>query len=363
MAAPASGEGGEKTRLGILCGGPSAEHRISLLSSRNILAGAAPDRFEAVLLGVDPGGRWWHYETRDYLVHADDPDRVALEPGGRPVAPVLTEGGGRLLRLDGAGEAIAVDVIFPVMHGPYGEDGTVQAVLEAVQIPYVGSGVTASALCMDKDHAKTVLRAAGIPVVDWLTFGRDRFDRRELGDVSGRLGDLPWFVKPANLGSSVGISKVDSAGALEGALLAAFEYDEKVLVEKGIDGRELECAVLGNRTPEASGVGEIVTKDGFYSYEAKYLDPDAAELHLEAALDEPVREEIRSLAVKAFRALGCRGLARVDFFLARDGSLYVNELNTMPGFTRISMYPKLWELQGLSNRQLVERLVALALER
>jgi len=362
MPAPAPASKG-KTRLGILCGGPSAEHRISLLSSRNILAGAAPERYEPVLLGVDTAGRWWHYETPGHLVRADDADRVALAPGGRPVAPVLTEAGGRLLRLDGAGEAIAVDVIFPVMHGPYGEDGTVQALLEAVQIPYVGSGVAASALCMDKDHAKTVLRAAGLPVVDWLTIERGRLDRPGFDALGDRLGDLPWFVKPARLGSSVGISRVEKPGELEAALVAAFEFDEKVLVEKGIDGRELECAVLGNRTPEASGVGEIVVKDGFYSYEAKYLDASAAELHLAAELDGEVRERIRTLAVEAFRTLGCRGLARVDFFLGRDGRLYVNELNTMPGFTRISMYPKLWEREGLSNEQLVDRLVALALER
>ena len=351
-------------RLGIVCGGPSPEHAISLLSSRNILAGARTAGFQTTVIGVDRDGQWHAYGDRDHLVHPEDPDRVALAPGGRPVMPARTVDGGRLLPLQDRGEPVALDLAFPVMHGPYGEDGTVQAVLEATRIPYVGSGVAASAVCMDKDLTKTVLRAAGQPVVDWVAVPRRDLDRAGIDSLTEALGPLPWYVKPACMGSSVGIGRVAVPEELESALIHAFEYDDKVLVEKAVAGRELECAVLGNDAPEASGVGEIEVKhrDGFYSYAVKYLEPDGASLHLDAALAPADRERVRALAVDAFLALGCRGLARVDFFLSADGALFVNELNTMPGFTRISMYPKLWERAGLPLDRLITRLVDLAME-
>jgi len=349
-----------RIKLGILCGGPSPEHRISLLSSRNILAGASRERYDVVMLGVDTGGHWFLYEDGDHLVHPEDPHRIALRGSGRPVAPVRIKGRGCLLDLDAPDRCIDVDVIFPVMHGPYGEDGTVQGMLQAAGIPFVGCGVTATAVCMDKDHAKCILRSAGVPVVDWIAIQRGDLERLGRDEVLDQVGSLPVFVKPANMGSSVGISRVDRVEHLESALQAAFEYDTKVLLERTIKGRELECSVLGNESPKASGVGEIVVRGGFYSYEAKYLDDSAADLHLTADLDSATHEQVRGMAVQAFRALGCRGLARVDFFLDEAGVVLVNEVNTMPGFTRISMYPKLWERSGISMENLIDRLVELA---
>lgn len=352
-----------RLRLGVLCGGPSAEHRISLLSSRHIVEGARDAGFEAVCIGVDMAGRWLLYGAADHLVAADDPRTVALAPGGRPVVAAPAAAGGQLRPLDGRGAAVALDVVFPVMHGPYGEDGKVQALLEAARIPYVGCGVTASALCMDKDHTKAVLRAAGLPVVEWVAIRRDETERAAPERLRDRLGAPPYFVKPANLGSSVGISRVDRLDAIGPALALAFAHDRKVLIERAVRGRELECALLGNERPEASGVAEIVVRGRhrFYSYEAKYLDEAGAALRLAADLDATVRERIRTLAVAAFRVLGCRGLARADFFLSDRGEIFLNELNTMPGFTRISMFPKLWEREELTIGPLVARLVELAL--
>ena len=355
---------GRKIRLGVLCGGPSPEHRISLLSSRNILAGAISGGFQVVVLGVDTDGRWLLYEDGEHLVHADDPNRIALAPGGRHVTPAHTTEGGGLVHLTPPGGKVEVDVVFPVLHGPYGEDGTVQGMLRASGIPFVGCGVTASALCMDKDHAKCILRGAGLPVADWITVRRHGLKACGWAPdtLFTHLGGQGVFVKPANMGSSVGITRVDRPEALEAALHQAFEFDSKVLIEAEVRGRELECSVLGNEAPEASGVGEIVVRDGFYSYEAKYLDDHAAVLHPTADLEEEVRDRVRALAVDAFGVLGCRGLARVDFFLREDGAILVNEVNTMPGFTRISMYPKLWELSGLPIDGLIHRLVDLALK-
>jgi D-alanine-D-alanine ligase len=279
------------------------------------------------------------------------------------VTPARTPDGPRFLPLDGEGGAVAVDTVFPVMHGPFGEDGTVQGALEAAGFPYVGCGVAASAACMDKDHTKAILRRAGLPVAAWVTVARG--EPIDPPAVRRSLGAPPWFVKPANMGSSVGISRVTREDRLEAALVRAFEHDRKALVETEVAGRELECAVLGNDTPRASGVGEIAvrSRDGFYDYAAKYLEDDAAELHLQARLEPEIRDQIRDAAVRAFRALGCRGLARVDFFLEPEGEIRVNELNTMPGFTSISMYPKLWEHAGLPPAELVARLVELAHER
>jgi D-alanine-D-alanine ligase len=347
-------------RLALVCGGPSAEHRISLLSCRNVEAAALKAGFTIVRIGVGHDGCWRLHETDDWITAPDDPARVALAPDGRPVTPARTPDGARFLALDGEAAPVAVDTVFPIMHGPFGEDGTAQAALEAAGFAYVGCRTAAAAACMDKDHAKAILRRAGVPVVDWITARRG--DDAGPVEVARAIGPPPWFVKPANMGSSVGISRVGDDDALPAALAEAYEHDAKALIEPEVRGRELECAVLGNETPDASGVGEIAVRgaDGFYSYAAKYLEDDAAELRIDAGIEPATRERIRETAVSAFRALGCRGLARVDFFLEEDGRIHVNELNTMPGFTRISMYPKLWEAAGLPPDRLVERLVGLA---
>jgi len=258
-----------------------------------------------------------------------------------------------------------LDVVFPVLHGTYGEDGTVQGLLELADIPYVGAGVLGSALGMDKDVQKRLLQAAAIPVVPFVATRRPVWDG-DTDRMSARmlaLG-LPLFVKPANLGSSVGITKVKTAEALPAAIATAFEYDTKIVIEKGLDAREIECAVLGNESPEASVPGEICPQAEFYSYEAKYLDTHGALLQIPAVLSAPQTAQVRELAVRAFQLLECAGMARVDFFLERGTeALYVNEINTIPGFTSISMYPKMWEASGLPYRALISRLIALAQDR
>lgn len=346
-------------RLAILCGGPSSEHAISLVSSVNVIAAARAAGFDVVVVGIAPDGRWLRFAGRTHVVDADDPARIRLADGGDPVALVASGRGGALHRL-GGGDAIPIDVAFPVLHGRGGEDGGVQGALALAGVPCVGCSVAASAVCMDKDLTKIVLERAGIPVVPWHTVRRGD-DRSTLPPAVARFG-VPLFVKPANAGSSVGVSKVTDPAALDAALDAAFAHDAKVLIEPAFVGRELECAILDGDPPEASGVGEIIAPDGFYSYDAKYLD-DSAALIPEADIEPDIAERIRTTAIAAFRALDCAGLARVDFFAAPSGEIAVNELNTIPGFTAISMYPKLWAQRGVDTPALVTRLVENALAR
>jgi D-alanine-D-alanine ligase len=334
----------KKIRVGILFGGRSTEHEVSIVSARNVLSALDPERFEAVPIGIDKSGRF------------------------RPLSSkALLESQNPLLEAASSSETAPLDVVFPVLHGPLGEDGTVQGLLELMDVPCVGSGVLGSAIGMDKDVAKRLLRDAGIPVVPFLCVRQREFERSP-GAVAARAANLglPLFTKPANAGSSVGVRKVTALRELEPALRHAFEFDTKALVEAAVDGvREIECAVLGNDEPMASVVGEIVVRhrDGFYSYEAKYQDETGALLEIPAKLEPEQSERVRELAVETFRVLELAGLARVDFFLGRDGSLFVNEVNTLPGFTALSMYPKLWEASGLPPTELMTRLIELALER
>ncbi len=255
-----------------------------------------------------------------------------------------------------------IDVIFPVLHGPFGEDGTVQGLLKLANLPFVGSGVLGSAVSMDKDVMKRLLRDAGIAIAEFMTFVSSERNRISFDEVRARLG-MPCFIKPANLGSSVGITKAHDAREFEAGVREAFRYDRKILVEECVSGREIECAVLGNARPCASGLGEVRPTHEFYSYEAKYIDEHGAELDIPAKLTPELTEEIRATAVEVHRALACEGMSRVDFFLKEDGEVLVNELNTIPGFTRISMFPKLWEVAGVSYADLIDRLIQLALER
>ncbi len=348
-----------KLRVALLFGGQSAEHEISILSARNVLAALDPQRFEPLLIGIDKRGRWLLQDAERLLASARDPRLVRIEEG-EPVTRDL------LVSRAAADPAARIDVIFPILHGTMGEDGTVQGLFELAGIPYVGAGVLGSAIGMDKDVSKRLLREAGIPVADFRTLHRARFEADPAGALAAlaSLG-LPVFTKPANAGSSIGVRRVTERGTLEAAVRHAFEFDDKVLVEAAVTGREIELAVLGGSPPAVSIAGEIVVRhrDGFYSYDAKYLDDSGARLELPAQLSPAELARAQALAGRTFEVLECEGMARVDLFLQADGALLVNEINTIPGFTAISMYPKLWELSGIAPRALVTRLIDLALKR
>ena len=350
----------KRIRVGILFGGRSAEHEISLLSAKNVIDAIDKTRYQPVLIGIDKSGRWVTNEPSKFLLNSADPKLIKLTESGNTGVALVPQSSGRLTDLDTSGLDENVDVVFPILHGPMGEDGTIQGLLKLAAVPFVGAGVLGSAVGMDKDVMKRLLRDAGIPVPKFQVFHRKH--PPGFAAVTQGLG-LPLFVKPANLGSSVGISKARDQASFDKAVRDAFRYDSKILVEESIQGREIECAVLGNDDPRASVPGEIIPSHEFYSYEAKYLDEDGARLEIPAKLDAATVKRVQELAVRTFKALSCEGMGRVDFFLTADGTLYVNEINTIPGFTKISMYPKLWEASGIGYTDLISRLIELAMER
>lgn len=351
-----------KIRIGLIFGGRSGEHEVSLQSAKSVYEALDRDRYEAVLIGIDKSGNWHVGEASAFLLNVENPKLIALNKGCPSVVPALV-GEERSLVEVGTGRDLGrVDVIFPVTHGTYGEDGSLQGLLRMLNVPYVGADVLGSAIGMDKDVMKRLLRDAGVPVARWTTVRAATRSDVSYEAIAEQLG-LPLFVKPANLGSSVGISKVYSAADLAPAVDNAFRYDRKVLIEECVVGREIECSVLGNDDPIASVPGEILPTHDFYSYDAKYIDENGAVLQIPANLDDATVKRVQAAAVKVFRLLECSGMARVDFFLKANGDLLVNEINTLPGFTRISMYPKLWEATGLPYPKLLDRLVELALER
>ncbi|GHB14392.1 D-alanine--D-alanine ligase [Salinicola rhizosphaerae] len=352
-----------KIRVGVICGGKSAEHEVSLQSAKNIVDALDRERYEVSVIGIDKHGQWHLNAADDFLLHADDPRRIALNPSQGDLALVPGRHEGQMIAAESDHGALGqLDVIFPIVHGTLGEDGSLQGLLRMANLPFVGSGVLGSAVGMDKDVAKRLLRDAGIPVAPFITVTPRSVTDLDFASVSAQLGS-PLFVKPANQGSSVGVSRVDSAEAFDEAIELALSFDHKVLIESAIVGREIECAVLGNEAPEASACGEIVVTQGFYSYDTKYIDDDAATVAVPADIDPEASERIRDIAVRTFQVLECAGLARVDVFLTPAGDILVNEINTLPGFTRISMYPKLWQASGVSYSSLVTRLIELALER
>ncbi|MCL2440395.1 MAG: D-alanine--D-alanine ligase [Treponema sp.] len=311
-------------KVGILFGGKSAEHEISLLSAGNVVDALDKSKFEPILIKIDKSGKW------------------------------------------NFNDIFSCDVVFPILHGPFGEDGTIQGLLKLADIPFVGPSVLGSAVGMDKDVMKRLLRDAGIPIGKFIVVQKhEKFPSlAEVELILGSAGnDTPIFIKPANMGSSVGINKVRNEAELTAALKEAFLYDTKVIIEEFISGREIECAVLGNEEPEASLPGEIIPTHDFYSYDAKYIDDNGAALEIPAKLDVQTTKRIQELARNVFKVLNCEGLSRVDLFLKDDGELVVNEINTMPGFTKISMYPKMWEASGLSYTDLITRLIELAISR
>jgi D-alanine-D-alanine ligase len=366
----------KKLRVGVIYGGRSGEHEVSLASAAAVFEHLDRERYEPVAIRIEKDGRWSLPARPPALASAAD---VIRETGGARLQPdpgrethlMPRPGGDTFLTIDQHDQradvaAFALDVVFPVLHGPYGEDGTVQGLFELANVPYVGAGVLASAVGMDKAIMKLVFAARGLPVCDYeVVLKRDwqRDERAVMQSVANRLG-FPVFVKPANLGSSVGISKAKHAVELRAAIALAAEFDRKVVVEAAVpNAREIECAVLGNDEPEASIPGEIIPSREFYDYEAKYLDA-ASETRIPAPLTDAQTRDVRAMAVAAFKAIDAAGMARVDFLLARDsGVLYLNEVNTIPGFTTISMYSKMWEATGLSYPTLLDRLIALALER
>lgn len=361
----------KRLRVAVLFGGRSAEHEISILSARNVVEALDRERFEPVLVGIDKEGRWLVQEEAGLLGQSRDPRLVRLNQE-MPEAQILPHPSdargapGTTLQI-ASGAPLAVDVVFPVLHGPMGEDGSVQGLLTLAGVPFVGSGVAGSAVGMDKDLMKRLLAEAQIPIVPHRVVRADRWARarRTVVEELAILG-APVFVKPANMGSSVGVSKASTPAEIETAMDLAFAFDDKIVIESGVPGvRELECAVLGNDEPVASRVGEIVVShaDGFYSYDAKYVDEHGASTLIPANVTEDEERAVQSLALRTFAALECAGLARVDFFREASGKLYVNEINTLPGFTNISMYPKLWEASGIGQRELVSRLIDLAVER
>ncbi len=349
-----------KIRVGIFFGGQSAEHEVSLQSAKNVLEAIDQEVYDPVLIGIDKKGGW-HIQDQQHQLEATS--RSLITAGSDESALTLLPGKGELIDTKGKSSLEPIDVALPILHGPRGEDGTIQGFLELANIPYVGPGVLGSAVGMDKDVMKRLLRDAGIPITDFEVFKSSQKDTIKALEVFDTLG-TPVFVKPANMGSSVGVKKAASAEELKIAIDEAFMYDTKVLIEAAVEGDEIECAVLGNEHPQASVVGRIIPREGdFYSYEAKYVDENGAILEIPAQIPSNLSEQAQTLAVKAFEVLACEGMARVDMFATKSGKILVNEINTIPGFTKISMYPKLWEASGISYSQLISKLISLALER
>jgi D-alanine-D-alanine ligase len=320
------------------------------------------DKYEILLVGIGKNGTWHLNESSAFLLRTENSDLIEINASGDALALVAGGQDRRLINLSGSASIDPVDVVFPVLHGPFGEDGTVQGLLKLAGVPFVGAGVLGSAVGMDKDVSKRLLREAELPVAGFRVIRAGAADNADFAALCNSLG-LPFFIKPANLGSSVGVAKVKQKDDFNKALAEAFTYDTKVLAEEYIKGREIECSVLGNDDPVASVPGEVVPQAEFYSYEAKYIDENGAVLNVPADLQSETAARVRELAVKAFKVLCCEGMARVDFFLTANSELFINELNTIPGFTKISMYPRLWEASGVSYSELIDRLITLALEK
>ena len=379
----------KKIRVGVLFGGRSGEHEVSLLSAASVVEAINKSKYEVVPIGITKDGRWLSADHAERLLrgeHKEERHLRAGDPDFTPGAAVLAKGESvmvppvpglelqpfetNLPHRRSSDRAINVDVIFPVLHGTFGEDGTIQGLLELADIPYVGAGVLGSAAGMDKDVMKRLFRQAGLEMVKHVTVLRSQWegDPKKVRRAIEKALKYPVFTKPANLGSSVGICKVHDRSELNAAMNEAAKFDRKIVVEQGVGGksgraREIECSVLGNDQPQASVAGEVVPAAEFYDYNAKYID-EGSKLHIPAKLTRAQQKKVQEMAVKAFLAVDCSGLARVDFLMdPKSGRIFVNEINTMPGFTSISMYPKLWAASGISYPDLIDRLIQLGLER
>lgn len=351
-----------KLRVGVIFGGKSTEHEVSLQSAKNIINGLDRSKFDVCLIGIDKEGHWHEYNEADFLVHANDPARIALNTPKRSIAIIPGKTTQQFISLEDAQPLPQIDVIFPIVHGNLGEDGSLQGLLRMANLPFVGPNVLGSSACMDKDVTKRLLRDAGLQIAPFITITTADRSTINYDSVVKQLG-LPLFIKPANQGSSVGISKVSNEAEFSTALDFAFLFDVKVLIESAVKGREIECAVLGNDQPQASLCGEIVLHDSFYAYHTKYIDENGASVVAPADIAAEISDKIRDVALQAYRALNCCGMSRVDVFLTEENQIVINEINTLPGFTNISMYPKLWQKSGMTYSELISRLVELGIEK
>ncbi len=363
---------GKKINVGIIFGGRSEEHEVSLMSATSIIKAIDKDKYNVIPLGITKEGRWMLYNGPIEEIESGGWEGISNkllqdkpQEGTFSIIPIgskeVQDSGNMPPYLENK-----IDVIFPALHGPYGEDGTIQGLLEIANIPYVGTGVLASSLCMDKAYAKKIFEIEGLPVVEYLVIMRNRLKIhiKDYISIIEKSFGYPVFVKPANLGSSVGISKCHDKDELIAGLYEAAKHDRRIMAERSVDCREIECAVLGNDEPEASVVGEVVPSHEFYDYESKYFDDGKSKLIIPAEISEEKSQEIRQMAITAYKALDCSGLSRVDFFIEKDTeNVYINEINTMPGFTKYSMYPQLWQKTGLPYDQLIDKLIQLAIER
>ena len=349
-------------RIALLCGGQSAEHEVSLRSARSIIDGLVSAGFEVILIAIEKSGRWTLRDPSNYLENADDPALVKLSKASAALALCPGDPAGPILNLSTQKYLERIDVVFPVLHGTFGEDGTVQGLLRLLNLPFIGADVLGSAIAMDKEVAKRLLAQAGIKSAAFITLHRGDSNSPTYEQACSELSSDILFVKPCNAGSSVGVSRVTSAAEYVSAIECAFRYDYKILIEQAISGREIEISVLGNEVAETSLVGEVIPANGhtFYSYEAKYLDPDGSTRLVPTQLDASVLAKVQTIAKQTYRCICCEGFARIDFFLTPQQEVYVNEVNTIPGFTSISMYPQLWQVSGLEFPQLLKRLVELA---
>lgn len=350
-----------KLNIAVLFGGKSPEHNISLLSARSVIDNLNRAKFDLTLIGIDRDGLWSYYGSEITFDNEGDPSEINLPEGGAEIYFSQSTNEHAIISKESGEVFVHVDVVFPVLHGLHGEDGSMQGLMKLAGLPCVGCDVLGSAVCMDKDVAKRLMRDGGIPVADFVTLRRGYNDRITYQEIANKLG-AELYIKPVNLGSSVGVSFVNDEVSFKKGVTEAFRFDTKVLVESKVVGREIECAVLGNETPEASAIGEVAPTSEFYTFDSKYLDKDDAKLSIPADISKEVAERAREQAIAVFRMLECKGFARVDMFLTEDGGLIMNEVNTIPGFTSISMYPKLWEYSGLPYQELLSTLIDLAIE-
>lgn len=353
----------KKINIGLVYGGRSGEHEVSLQSAKSIYEALDKNKYNVYLIGIDKQGHWLLGNPANYLLNSENPKLIALNKSSvQTITPISKAKKGEIISVETGQNLGRIDVFFPIIHGTFGEDGTLQGMFEMLNVAYVGAGVTGSALGMDKDVQKRLLKEAKINTADFMTIKKNNFNKNIIKEIIKKF-KLPVFVKPANLGSSVGIAKAHNEKELIAAINDAFKYDTKILVEEYIKGREIECSVLGNDHPIASVPGEVIPHHEFYSYQAKYIDENGAGLKIPADLPESITKEIQETAVKTFTTLDCSGFARVDFFLSTSNKVYINEINTIPGFTKISMFPKLFGASGISYSELLDRLINLAVEK